>query len=381
MYQFLFLCQCIAKLGMIGYDWVCLIIPNKMSENRFNKRIKISSEILAKIARIDEFKGLWRGSINLNPAILKRLKYTVVITSTGASTRIEGSKMNDAEVARLLRGLKTTPPKNRDEQEVAGYADLIGRGFDNYKDLKLTENNILHFHGILLNYSAKDQPHKGRYKAGDNVVAAQNEKGQNVILFKATPPFLVKKEMEEAIDWTVSELNKKELHPILVIANFIFEFLAIHPFSDGNGRLSRALTNLLMLKTGYSYIPYVSMEEIIEERRPDYYLSLRATQNNHKTDHEDITPWVNFFLNVLIEQTERARKIMESDQPEKLLSEKQLQIYQFFKQKETLSKGEIFDLLGGVMPEVSIRQALSRLIALKLIERIGQGRTTRYQKL
>jgi len=183
--------------------------------------------------------------------------------------------------------------------------------------------------------------------------------------------------------WSIIWYNKNrgKLTPVVLAALVHLKFVTIHPFSDGNGRLSRALTNLLMLKTGYSYIPYVSMEEIIEERRPDYYLSLRATQNNHKTDHEDITPWVNFFLNVLIEQTERARKIMESDQPEKLLSEKQLQIYQFFKQKETLSKGEIFDLLGGVMPEVSIRQALSRLIALKLIDRIGQGRTTRYQKL
>ena len=349
--------------------------------SHFNNRIKTTGEILKKIGWIDEFKGLWQGSLRLSPQVLSRLKQSVLITSSGASTRIEGSKLDDEEVARLLRGLQTQPPIGRDEQEVAGYADLLGRIFDNYKTFKLTEGQILQFHEIELHFSEKDTAHKGKYKMKDNKVIMKKENGVEIVLFEPTPPWLVKKEMDDVLFWTNEELDKGQLHPLMITANFIFEFLAIHPFSDGNGRLSRALTNLLMLKTGYSYIPYVSMEEIIEERRPDYYLSLRATQNNHKTDHEDITPWVNFFLNVLIEQTERARKIMESDQPEKLLSEKQLQIYQSFKQKETLSKGEIFDLLGGVMPEVSIRQALSRLIALKLIERIGQGRTTRYQKL
>lgn len=366
---------------MIGYDWVCLIIPNKMSENRFNKRIKISSEILAKIARIDEFKGLWRGSINLNPAILKRLKYTVVITSTGASTRIEGSKMNDAEVARLLRGLKTTPPKNRDEQEVAGYADLIGRVFDNYKDLKLTENNILHFHGILLNYSAKDQPHKGRYKAGDNVVAAQNEKGQNVILFKATPPFLVKKEMEEAIDWTVSELNKKELHPILVIANFIFEFLAIHPFSDGNGRLSRALTNLLLLRANYVYVPYISLDEIIEDTRSEYYIALNARQNKHKTDSEDITPWLNYFLYTLLTHSDKAHKLMQGEHPEMLLSGSQEKVLALFLADKALSISDISEKLHDDASRETTKKILARLVELRLIQLIGRGRGARYKRV
>lgn len=349
--------------------------------NHFNKRIKTNQEILSKIGKIDEFKGLWQGSLRLSPQILNRLKQSVLITSSGASTRIEGSKLDDEEVARLLRGLHTQPPVGRDEQEVAGYADLLGRIFDNYKTFKLTEGQILQFHDILLNFSEKDQSHKGKYKSTDNEVVMRNEKGETILMFKPSPAYLIKKEMDDILFWTNEELEKGQTHPLMVVANFIFEFLAIHPFGDGNGRLSRALTNLLMLKAGYFYIPYVSMEEIIEERRLDYYLALRATQKNHKTDHEDITPWVNFLLDVLIEQTERAHKIMESDQPEKLLSEKQLQIYRFFDQKETLSKGEIFDLLGGSMPEVSIRQALSRLIALKLIERIGAGRGIRYEKL
>jgi Fic family protein len=352
-----------------------------MEHNRFNKRIKISPEVLAKIARIDEFKGLWRGSINLNPAILKRLKQTVVITSTGASTRIEGSKMSDEEVARLLRGLKTTPPKNRDEQEVAGYADLIGRVFDNYKDLKLTENNILHFHGILLNYSDKDQPHKGKYKADNNVVATHNEKGESVILFKATPPYLVRPEMEAALDWTVSELDKKELHPILIVANFIFEFLAIHPFSDGNGRLSRALTNLLLLRADYAYVPYVSIDEIIEDTRSEYYIALNATQNKHKTENEDITPWLNYVLDTLLTHVEKARKLMQGKHPEMLLSESQEQVLAFFKTDEALSISDIGEKLHDYARRETTKKILARLVELRLIELIGRGRGARYKKV
>lgn len=348
---------------------------------KFNRRIKLNQGILSKIAKIDEFKGLWQGSLRLSPQILSRLKSSVIITSTGASTRIEGSKLDDEEVARLLRGLKTTPPVGRDEQEVAGYADLLGRVFDNYKTLKLSENQILQFHSILLEYSGKDQSHRGKYKMTDNAVTMKNEKGEDIILFNPTPPYLVQKEMQEILAWTNEELEKKELHPLLVIANFVFEFLAIHPFQDGNGRLSRALNNMLLLQNTYSYVPYVSLDEIIEEKRTEYYLALRATQKNHKTEDEDITSWADYLLGVLVEQTDRARKVMESDQPEKLLSEKQLQIYKLFDQKETLSKGEVFDLLNGAMPEISIRQALSRLIALRLIERIGAGRATRYKKI
>ncbi len=352
-----------------------------MNQDNLNNRVKINSQILGKITKIDEFKGLWHGSLKLNPQILSRLKSSVIITSTGASTRIEGSKMSDEEVARLLRGLKTNPPQNRDEQEVAGYADLLGRVFDNHKTLKLTENNILHFHSILLQFSGKDQSHKGKYKDGDNAVVMVNEKGEEKLLFNPTKPFLVKPEMERIIDWTNFEIEKKELHPVIIIANFIFEFLAIHPFQDGNGRLSRALTNLLLLQNNYSYTPYISLDEIIEEHKDEYYLALRATQNKHKTDHEDITPWLNYLLDVLIIQMIKAKELMNTEQPEKLLSERQGQVFELFQTGEMLTTAEINKRLEGSVPLVTIKQSLSRLNALRLIEKVGQGRGVRYKKI
>lgn len=352
-----------------------------MNQNRFNKRIKLTQKILSQIGKIDEFKGLWQGSLRISPQILGRLKAWVIITSTGSSTRIEGAKMTDEEIARFLRGLKTKAPKNRDEQEVAGYADLIGRIFDNYKTINLTENWILQFHSILLQFSEKDKNHKGKYKSANNIVVMINKRGEQIVLFNPTPPYLVKSEMENIITWTNEQLTTGEVHPILAIANFIFEFLAIHPFKDGNGRMSRTLTNLLLLKTGYAYAPYVSLDEIIEETKAEYYLSLRATQKKHKTDNEDITLWLEYLLSALIKQAEKARKLMESEQPEKLLSEKQTQIYQLFNNGKEIGVAEINKILKEKIPIATIKQALSRLVKLNLLERIGQGRGTRYKKI
>ena len=350
-----------------------------MNQDRFNKRIKLTQETLAKIGKIDEFKGLWQGGLRLSPQILGRLKSWVIITSTGASTRIEGVKMTDEEIARFLRGLKTKAPKNRDEQEVAGYADLIGRIFNNYRTINLTENWILQFHSILLQFSEKDKVHKGKYKSANNTVVMTNKQGKQAILFNPTPPYLIKPEMEAVIAWTNEQLAIKEVHPILIIANFVFEFLAIHPFTDGNGRISRALTNLLFLKAGYVYVPYVALDEIIEQTKAEYYLALRVTQKNHKTNNEDITSWVEYLLDVLIAQAKKARELMELDQPEKLLSEKQIRIYQLFEGTKEIGVAGINKLLKGKIPRPTIKQSLSRLVLLKLLERIGQARSTRYR--
>jgi Fic family protein len=347
---------------------------------RLDKRIRVTTEVLQKISRIDELKGLWRGSAKLNPHVLKQLRASVIITSTGASTRIEGSTMSDEEIARLIRGLKTKPPKGRDAEEVAGYADLLGRIFDNYATFKLTEGLMLQFHEVMLHFSSKDRAQKGKYKSSDNIVVARNGAGDEVVLFRPTPPYLVKKEMDDCLMWTADAFDRKAIHPILIIANFIFEFLAIHPFHDGNGRLSRALTNLLLLQSGYAYIPYVSLEEIVENRKDAYYLALRETQRHHKTEHEDISAWINFLLDTLLAQAEAARHLIERDEPEQSLSERQLAVLRLFDEGATLSPREISHSLTD-MPLPTIKQAIARLTKLELLKRIGLGRATRYRKI
>lgn len=352
-------------------------VRNTMN-SRFNDRIHLTPEILKLIARIDELKGLWRGSAQLHPHVLNQLKASVIITSTGASTRIEGSQMSDAEVERLIRGLNAKPPKGRDAEEVAGYADLLGRIFDNHKTFKLTEGQILQFHDILLQFSTKDQNHKGRYKSADNIVVAHGDNGEEVVIFRPTPPYLVKKEMDDVLAWTHAAVKARDLHPLLIVANFIFEFLAIHPFHDGNGRLSRAITNLMLLQAGYEYIPYVSLEEIIEDRKDAYYFSLRGAQRHHKTEREDISSWIVFLLEVLVSQAEDARLLIERQDPERLLSKRQLAIFALFAPKIELAPREI--VLQTEIPLPTVKQVIARLVALKLIKRIGLGRATRYRK-
>ena len=350
-----------------------------MIKNRLNKRIKLSNEVILKIAQIDELKGRWSGSLSLNPKILHQLKKSVVITSSASSTRIEGAKMTDQEVERFLRGIKQKTPKNRDEEEVAGYADLLGRVFDNYASMKISESIILGLHKIMLSFSKKDKEHYGKYKTRDNTVAIIKKGKIKKILFKPTAPWLVKKEMDDLFEWLKERQEKKDLHSLVVIANFIFEFLAIHPFIDGNGRLSRALTNLMMLQNNYGFVPYVSLEEIIEKRQPEYYLALRETQKNHKTKDENITPWLNFFLDAVLEQIKKALDLLEGKENRKLLSEAQEKIYNLFVNDIELKVSEIQKKIKIPLP--TVKQSVSKLTEYKLVEKIGQGPATRYRKI
>ena len=350
-----------------------------MIKDRLNKRIKLSNEIILKIAQIDELKGRWSGYLSLNPKILYQLKKSVVITSSASSTRIEGAKMTDQEVERFLRGIKQKTPKNRDEEEVAGYADLLGRIFDNYESLKISESGVLGLHKIMLAFSQKDKEHYGKYKTKDNTVAIIEKGKIKKILFQPTAPWLVKKEMDDLFEWHKEKQEKKDLHSLVMIANFIFEFLAIHPFIDGNGRLSRALINLMMLQNGYGFIPYVSLEEIIEERQSEYYLFLRKTQKNHKTQNENITPWLNFFLDVVLIQIKKALDLLEGKENRKLLSKTQEKIYDLFVDDIELKVSEIQKKTKIPLP--TVKQSVSKLVEHKMLEKIGQGPATRYRKI
>jgi Fic family protein len=224
--------------------------------DRLNKRLinldgVVASKIYQKIAAIDEFKGWFKAGFSLSPHVLGRLKRSVVVSSTGASTRIEGSKMSDDEIEAMLKGLKVSGLKDRDSQEAAGYAELTNIVFENYEHLKITENEIRGLHNILLKYSEKDNRHKGNYKNASNKVTARDSEGNVSVVFEPTEPYLVPAEMRGLVEWAQRAEKESAFHPLLITANFILEFLSIHPFEDGNGRLSRALTNLMMLKQGY----------------------------------------------------------------------------------------------------------------------------------
>lgn len=337
-----------------------------------------TNRIYQLISQTEELKGQWKAGIRLSPQVLGRLKKSVIVTSAGASTRIEGAILSDKEVEKLLKGLRIQKLKTRDEQEVAGYAELLTNVFDSFGSLKLSEGSIRHFHSELLKYSEKDARHRGNYKFGSNRVEAKDSSGKVIgILFDPTPPHLVGKEMTELVEWTVLELEKKEIHPLIVIGNFVFEFLSIHPFQDGNGRASRILTNFLLLKSGYEYMPYVSHEKLIEDNKENYYLALNKSQKSWKTKQENVAPWLIFFLEILLEQTKRAINLLTSESIEHLLSEKQLEIWNYIQKNEIVTPRELQKNLGMAVPTVS--QVLNKLLNMEKIERMGEGRAVRYR--
>jgi len=349
--------------------------------NQFEPRFaNIPAEIWSRIAKIDEIKGRWTGGVNLSPQILGRLKKSVLITSAGASTRIEGANLSYEEVEKLIGGIKVGKWKNRDEQEVSGYYELLKNVFDSWEALSFSESAIKHFHNEMLKYTSKDERHKGDYKKIENDVKMY-DKNKNVIgvVFKTIPAYLTPKKMQELVDWTKIASEEKKIHPLLTVGNFIVEFLNIHPFQDGNGRLSRILTNLLLLKEGYLYMSYISHEKFIEDNKNDYYIALRRSQKTFGTKNESITAWLDFFLTMLLGQSEMAIELLSSEQVEKLLSLKQLDVWNYLLGTIEATPSEIAEKTRVARPTVN--QALTKLLKLKKIEKISSGRGTRYRKL
>lgn len=349
---------------------------------RFIERIeKLSPRTLSQLSQVDRLNGQWIGGANLSPQALGRLKRSVLVTSTGASTRIEGAKLSDEEVEKLMRGLSMQKIADRDAQEVRGYYELLQVVFGSYGTIRFSENMIKQLHADLLKYTNKDERHRGDYKHLDNRVEMKDANGKVLsVLFETTPAYLTTKEMSELIVWTKDSLANKSYHPILVISNFVVEFLKIHPFLDGNGRLSRVLTNLLMLQAGYEYMPYVSHEKLIEDNKTEYYVALRQAQTTFMTKGETIAPWVTFFLPVLHTQAEQAIELLSGKSIENLLSPNQLAVWGYIKLADgDTSVQEITDATKVARP--TVRQSIERLLDLKKIQRIGLGRATRYRKI
>jgi len=350
-----------------------------MKKTKFDKRLsQVSLDIVTKIARIDELKGQWSAGANLNPYLLGKLKKSVLITSTGASTRIEGANLTDEDVEKLMQGLAIQKFTDRDKQEVQGYYELLKNIFESWDSIRFSEGSIKHLHKELLKYVEKDKLHRGEYKRGENQVEMVDPQGRRIgILFKTTPAYLTPKYMLELVEWTQDALKNKTYHPLFIVGNFLVEFLNIHPFTDGNGRLSRILTNLLLLKEGYAYMPYVSHEKLVEDKKPDYYIALRKSQKTFGTKEEDVNSWMDFFLSIVLAQSEEAISLLSSENIESILSNKQIEVWEYLQIVSEATPQEIAEKTGIVRSTVF--QILSKLLNLKKIERLGLGRSVRYR--
>lgn len=330
------------------------------------------------VARIDEFKGAWRALGALAPDRLSALRRVATIESIGSSTRIEGSRLTDREVERLLSNLAIQKFETRDEQEVAGYAELMELMFRAWEDIPFNENHVKQLHQVLLQYSQKDEWHRGSYKTNSNSVAAFDENGTQIgIVFETATPFDTPRLMTELLAWVGDEREKAVLHPLLIIAIFVVVFLEIHPFQDGNGRLSRVLTTLLLLQAGYAYVPYSSLESVVEASKEGYYLALRQTQGTIRTDAPNWQPWLLFFLRSLAEQVRRLSMKVER---EKIvlaaLPELSLQIVEFAREHGRITMAEAIKLTGA--SRNTLKQHLRDLTERKHLEQHGSGRGVWY---
>lgn len=343
----------------------------------WSKRLEITPRILRLIAEIDEFKGSWAALGQLVPDKLMGLKKVATIESVASSTRIEGVKLSDNEVKILLSGLNINSLKSRDEEEVAGYAQAMNLIFASHVELVPNENIIKQLHQILLEFSSKDIRHRGEYKKLNNHVEAFGPDGESLgIVFQTTSPLETPYEMEDLIKWLLVSITNPEFHALITVAIFTVSFLSIHPFQDGNGRLSRILTSLLLLRAGYDYIPYSSLERVIEENKDFYYLKLREAQSEESDSSEGLGNWITFFLECLVKQKNSLKRKVEKENLLRELPKLSEQILVLLKEHDKLSVGDIVKLTGA--NRNTIKSHLSSLTEKKEINRGGQGKGTYY---
>lgn len=340
----------------------------------------ITAEMLKLIASLDEFKGQWRVFKRLSRDQLSQLKKIATIESIGSSTRIEGSKLTDQQIATLLSGLKIQEFTSRDEQEVAGYAAAMDTVFESFEHIPVTENHIRQLHRTLLQYSTKDERHRGEYKTLDNHVAAFDATGKQLgIVFETASPFETPFAMKRLVEWMIEAERDGVLHPLLITGVFVVWFLAIHPFQDGNGRLSRVLTTLLLLRYGYAYVPYASLESVIEENKEFYYKALRKTQATMRKKHTEWEPWLLFFLRCLVRQKDNLNaKIHVEQKRVESSSPLAAAVLRLLDDADRITLAEVVKATGANRNTLKVK--MTELVDSGLLHRHGRGRGVFYTR-
>jgi len=342
-------------------------------ENSVHKfKIDLNWKLIGQISQIDRFDASWSSIEKKEGQSLKQLKSIATVKSVGASTRIEGSNMSDEEVEVLLKEIDITKLSDRDSQEVVGYFETLDIITESFKDIEIKENSIKNLHNILMKHSNKDEWHKGDYKQHTNAVEARYPDGKKQIIFQTTEAgFPTQDAMRALIDWYSKD---NVTHPLVKSALFTYEFVSIHPFQDGNGRLSRLLSTLLLLKNGYTWIQYMSFEHEIENRKSEYYRVLRSCQAHRP--NENVNEWVNFYFDALKNIQDQLTKKLEQSGIETQLSPREKSIILFIGNNPGSKSGDIAKKLG--IPSPTVKRILPELINKNLIEKHGTGPGTNY---
>jgi Fic family protein len=344
-----------------------------MESKVYNCWVNVNWELISLMSVIDRFDASWSALERQENKNLKQLKTVATIRSVGASTRIEGSKLTDEEVDTLLQNIDISKLEDRDAQEVVGYFETLDLIADACNDIHISNGDIKNLHATLLKYSEKDKWHKGNYKIHSNAVEAKYADGTSKIIFSTTAPgFETETAMNNLIDWYN---NDTDIHPLVKCSIFAYEFLSIHPFQDGNGRLSRLLSALLLLKNGYKWIQYISFESEIENRKLEYYKVLRSCQAERP--NENASEWVNFFFSALANIQQLLLQKLQLFKIEGVqLLPKERQVISFIQNNAGCKSGEIVKGLG--LSRMVVIRMLNTLIERDIIEKHGTGSATQY---
>ncbi|WP_439488821.1 Fic family protein [Algoriphagus sp.] len=343
-----------------------------MGSGVYNFKLNIDWKLINLISEIDRFDANWTAIERKEGQSLKELKSIATVRSVGASNRIEGNKMSDEEVDVLLQKIDITKLTDRDSQEVVGYFEALDLISESYSTINLTESHIKGLHNSLMKYSVKDEWRKGNYKVHSNAVEASFPDSTRQIIFQTTEAgFATEDAIRQLLNWYNSET---EVHPLIKIASFVYDFLSVHPFQDGNGRLSRLISTLLLLKNGYKWIQYVSFEHEIENRKNEYYQVLRSCQAQRP--NEDVTVWMQFFLSSLSNIQSQLMTKLHKSGLETQLSSKEKSIFVIIQNRPNIQSGEISEKLG--IPSPTVKRILPELLNKGLIEKHGRGRNVSY---
>jgi len=347
-------------------------------KNKLHFNFETNQQLIKQIGFIDSFKGKWNIVEKRENSYLKELRKIATIESIGSSTRIEGVQLTNEEIKDLLENMEIKKLTTRDQQEVVGYYDVMEIIYESYSTIKLSKNYIQQLHQRLLKYSTKDERHRGLYKNLSNKVIANYPDGTQKVIFNTTEPHLVENEMADLIDWTNQQFKLNEIHPLVIIGLFIYEFLSIHPFQDGNGRLSRLLTNLLLLKNDYQFIQYVSFENLIEQKKKLYYEALMDGQKNRYLDAELINSWILFFLDALVTLIHRLElKYDVFKSKGGYLNDRQKKIKEFIEKNQPIKLNDLLQALPDITIH-TLKKDLQYMKTEQVVESIGKNRGTIY---
>ena len=337
------------------------------------KYLALTPDILRLVGEIDEFKGAWKGLGSLTPDRRATLRRIATLESAGSSTRMDGGRLTDSEVESLLSGSQPGSFKSQDEEAVAGYVEATRLVFDSWRDLSLTEDHIRQIHATLLKFSQRDEHRRGNYKNVSNCVEAFDERGWSVgVIFETATPADTPGLMKELVAWTNQELEGTENHPLMVIAVFIIRYLAIHPFQDANGRLARVLTNLLLLRSGYSYIPCMSLERVVEEHRGEYYRVIKSAQ-----DESQLMDWIRFFLSCLVQQKNKLNEKVKRERTMTALSAIDEKLLQFARHHGRLTLTSAQKVTKANRNTLKLHLRL--LVQAGYLQLLGRGRSSFYE--